>query len=113
MELFLLFYLQVTPDAHVPLPTKVGQFCGSKLSVKQIFTHNHNWDRYCLIHRGEIRAVEKREVEKMMSCKGPDIGYFVYQCPKCGEIIKKDPPVIPEKWEFGTKLDDWNYFRVS
>ncbi|MCW3135221.1 MAG: hypothetical protein N2V78_12955 [Methanophagales archaeon] len=29
------------------------------------------------------------------------------------EIIKKDPPVIPEKWEFGTKLDDWNYFRVS
>ncbi len=30
------------------------------------------------------------------------VGYF-----------KKDPPVIPEKWEFGTKLDDWNYLRVS
>lgn len=86
--LFLLFYLQVTQGAYLPPPTKVGQFCGSKLSVKQIFTHNHNWDRYCLIHGGEIRAV-KREVEKMMSCKGPDRGYFVYQCPKCGEIIEK------------------------
>ncbi|RJS70809.1 hypothetical protein CW714_06725 [Methanophagales archaeon] len=38
---------------------------------------------------GEIRAVEKREVEKMMSCKGPDRGYFVYQCPKCGVVIEK------------------------
>ena len=26
-------------------------------------------------------------MEKMMSCKGPDRGYFVYQCPKCGEIM--------------------------
>jgi hypothetical protein len=44
---------------------------------------------------------------------------YVPRCPKCGsrmefvEYFKKDPPVIPEKWEFGTKLDDWNYLRVS
>ncbi len=25
------------------------------------------------------------EVEKMMSCKGPDSGCYVYYCPKCGE----------------------------
>jgi len=87
--LFLLIYIQVTLEAPVPPPTKVGQFCGSKITVKQIFTDNHNWDRYCLLHRGEIRAVEKREVEKMMSCKGPDRGYFVYQCPKCGAVIEK------------------------
>ena len=42
-------------------------------------------DRYSLLHRGEIREVEKREVEKMMSCKGPDRGCFVYYSPKCGE----------------------------
>ncbi|MCW3140326.1 MAG: transposase zinc-binding domain-containing protein [Methanophagales archaeon] len=52
-----------------------------------MFTDNHNWDRdrYSLLHRGEIREVEKREVEKMMSCKGPDRGCFVYYSPKCGE----------------------------
>ncbi|RJS74196.1 hypothetical protein CW714_02000 [Methanophagales archaeon] len=55
------------------------------MTVKQIFTDNHNWGRYCLLHRGEIREVEKREVEKMMSCKGPDRGCFVYYCPKCEE----------------------------
>lgn len=87
--LFLLFYIQATLGAPVPPPTKGGQFCGSKISVKQIFTDNHNWDRYCLLHKAEIRAVEKKEVEKMMSCKGPDRGYFVYQCPKCNEIIRK------------------------
>ncbi|RLG29969.1 hypothetical protein DRN97_11140, partial [Methanosarcinales archaeon] len=53
-------------------------FCGSKITVKQIFTDNHNWDRYCLLHRGEIRAVEKREVEKMMCCKGPIVVKFDY-----------------------------------
>jgi len=28
------------------------------------------------LHRQEIRQVEKEEVEKMMSCKGPDRGCF-------------------------------------
>ena len=35
--------------------------------------------------RGREERREKREVEKMMSCKGPDRGCFVYYCPKCEE----------------------------
>lgn len=44
-----------------------------------------------------------------------DLCFNVPRCPKCGsrmefvEFFKKDPPVIPEKREFCTKLDDWNY----
>ena len=87
--LFLLIYIQVTLEAPVPPPQKLVSFAVLKSQVKQIFTDNHNWDRYCLLHRREIRAVEKREVGKMMSCKGPDRGYFVYQCPKCGAVIEK------------------------
>jgi len=41
------------------------------------------------------------------------------RCPKCGSrmefvtFFKKDPPIIPAKWVFGTKLDDWNYLCAS
>jgi hypothetical protein len=41
------------------------------------------------------------------------------RCPKCGSrmefvmFFKEDPPPISAKWEFGTKLDDWNYLGAS
>ena len=49
---------------------------------------------------------------------------YVPRCPKCGsqmefvEFFKKDPPVIPEKWEFGTKLENllnirWGFLMKS
>jgi hypothetical protein len=28
-------------------------------------------------------------------------------------FFKEDPPPLSEKWEFGTKLDDWNYLCAS
>jgi len=83
--LFLLLYLPAVQEAPVPTPIKIGCFRGSKFSVKDIFSHNHNWDRYYLFHREERREIEKREVEKIMSCKGPDRGCFTYYCPKCDE----------------------------
>jgi hypothetical protein len=87
--LFLLLYLQVTIEASVLPPTNIGKFHAPKFSVKQIFTDNHNWDQYYLSHGVEIRAVERKEVKKMLSCKGPDRGCFVYYCSKCDEYIEK------------------------
>jgi hypothetical protein len=41
------------------------------------------------------------------------------RCPICGTdlefviFFKKDPPWPSEKWDFGTKFDDWNYLCAS
>jgi len=55
------------------------------ITVKDIFLDNHNWDVYCHQNRGSIREVERVEVEKMLSCKEGDKGFFVYYCPCCNE----------------------------
>ena len=83
--LFLLLYLPAIQEAPVSPPIKIGWFHGSKFSIKDIFTDNHNWDSYYYFHRREIRQVEKEEVEKMMSCKSPYRGCYSYYCPKCEE----------------------------
>jgi Putative transposase/Transposase zinc-binding domain len=82
---FLLFCLSAIQEAVLTPPEQIGWFHRSEFSVKDIFTDNHNWDRYYYHHRREIRPIEREEVEKMMSCKGTDRGCYVYQCPKCGE----------------------------
>jgi hypothetical protein len=85
--LFLLLYLSDVHESIVSPPIKIGWF-HYKFSVKDIFTDNHNWDRYYYFHRQEIRQVEKKEVEKMMSCKGPDRGCRFYYCHRCEEYHK-------------------------
>jgi hypothetical protein len=72
-------------DATFSPPEKIGGFHRSEFSVKDIFIDNHNWDRYYYVHRREVRPVEREEVEKMLSCKGPDRGCYVYHCPNCDE----------------------------
>ncbi|MEK7114001.1 MAG: transposase, partial [Patescibacteria group bacterium] len=52
-------------------------------SVKLIF-ENH-WKHYLKCHN--VRDVELKEVEKMLSCKGFERGYFIYHCPNCKKQI--------------------------
>lgn len=52
-------------------------------SVKHIF-ENH-WKEYIETH--EVRDVELKEVEKMLSCKGFERGYFIYHCPNCDKQL--------------------------
>ena len=52
-------------------------------SVRVIFK-NH-WKEFLETHK--VRDVELKEVEKMLSCKGFERGYFIYNCPKCGKQI--------------------------
>ena len=81
----LLCCLTAIRDADLRSPEKIGGFQRSAFSVKEIFTDNHNWDRYYYVHRRKVRPVERAEVEKMRSCKGPERGCFVYYCPTCKE----------------------------
>jgi hypothetical protein len=56
-----------------------------EITVKDIFLDNHNWDVYWYQNRNNIREIERVEVEKMLSCKESDKGFFVYYCPCCNE----------------------------
>jgi len=55
-----------------------------RITLDHIFSHNHNWDVYRYKHATELRDVEIKEVEKMLSCQ--DRGYRLYECPRCQEI---------------------------
>ncbi len=52
-------------------------------SVKLIF-ENH-WKDY--LKTNKVREVERKEVEKMLSCKGLQRGYFAYHCNNCGKNL--------------------------
>jgi hypothetical protein len=52
-------------------------------SVKQIF--EDHWKEYLQTHH--VRAIEKEEVSKMLSCKGMERGCFVYYCRNCDKDV--------------------------
>ena len=63
------------------------------ITVKSIFTDNNNWDAFRLSEKANLRDVEIKEVNKMMTCKDANRGFFTYYC----EILPFDRSVI---WEF-------------
>ena len=58
-------------EVGVTLPEQIGRCNNSKVSVKQIFTDNHNWDRYYCVHQQEVQPAERAEVEKMLRHEEP------------------------------------------
>jgi hypothetical protein len=61
----LLCCLTVVRAANLCSPGKISWFQRSAFSVKEIFTDNHNWDRYYYVHRQEVRPVEAGEKEDL------------------------------------------------
>lgn len=57
------------------------------LTVKRIFEDNHNWDIFRLAESANLRDVEVKEVEKMLSCKDESRGFFIYRCESCGTFV--------------------------
>lgn len=55
------------------------------LSFKMILCLNDNWETYLKSGIYAVREVEKREVEKMLSCMDPEKGHSVYMCAECGK----------------------------
>ena len=65
---------------------------GGHHTIKQIFQHNHNWERFNHEHQGRIRPVIVEEVEKVLVCRDfSKLGFHHYRCPKCGRIEKIIP----------------------
>jgi len=58
-----------------------------ELSVRYIFEDNHNWDVFLHLNRASVRDVEIEEVEKMLSCKDADRGFFLWYCESCEEDV--------------------------
>lgn len=56
------------------------------ITINHIFSDNHNWDVYKFKHRGGLRDVEVKEVEKMLQCQSDSRGFFLYHCPNCGDF---------------------------
>lgn len=53
--------------------------------TKELF--EEYWDdfsNYAEEKHYEIRPVVSKEIDKMLKCKTPELGYSVYKCPKCG-----------------------------
>lgn len=55
------------------------------LSFKMILCLNDNWETYLKSGIYAVREVEKREVDKMLSCMDPEKGHSVYMCSECGK----------------------------
>jgi hypothetical protein len=58
----------------------------STITVKSIFADNNNWDVFQLSEKANLRDVEIKEVNKMMTCKDADRGFFTYYCENCGTV---------------------------
>ena len=54
------------------------------ITLQAIFLHN--WAYYCGWHEGAIRTVVYENVRKILKCRTPQLGYHLYQCPKCSGV---------------------------
>jgi hypothetical protein len=54
------------------------------LTVRHIFEDNHNWAGFRLAEKDNLRDVEIKEVNKMLSWKDESRGFFTYECESCG-----------------------------
>ncbi len=55
-----------------------------KISLQLIFFLY--WDAFCIWYKGNIRSTVYENVEKILKCRTPQLGYHIYQCPSCQEI---------------------------
>lgn len=59
----------------------------SGLSLKSIFHHNDNWQRFLANCKTTLRAAIITNVMKMMQCCSKELGYHQYTCPRCQYTI--------------------------
>lgn len=64
------------------------EICTGKYSIKHIFQHNHNWDKFKSQHAAFIRPDVHYNVNKVFSCKTNSLDFHQYVCPICGSSKK-------------------------
>lgn len=56
-----------------------------KYSIRDILIDNNNWEKYKLLHKGELREEQIKEVDAMLLCNDPRKGFWLYHCNDCNE----------------------------
>jgi hypothetical protein len=56
-----------------------------RYSIQNILIDNNNWERYKLLHKGELREEQIKEIDAMLLCNDPKKGFWVYYCKNCNE----------------------------
>lgn len=57
-------------------------------SIKHIFLHNDNWNKFKDQYASCIRPDVHYNVDKLFSCKTESLGFHQYICPQCGHAQK-------------------------
>ncbi len=71
------------------------EICTGKYSIKHIFQHNNNWDKFKSQHAAFIRPAVHYNLERVFLCKTDNLGFYHYLCPKCGNTKKSLLPANP------------------
>jgi hypothetical protein len=77
------------PDDIIVRGIQVRDFPDERLSIKGIFAHNQNWDRFRARYGGTLRDVEIQEAEKLLNCHGPNMGWKVWRCDECHHEVRQ------------------------
>lgn len=60
------------------------EFISGKITLRKIFLLY--WEPYLSWYQGQVREVVKENVNKILSCRTPLLGFHMYKCNKCGKI---------------------------
>jgi hypothetical protein len=53
-------------------------------TLQAIFTIH--WVAYCTWYKGVIRPTVYENIKKILACRTPQLGYHLYQCPRCSDV---------------------------
>lgn len=91
------------------------EICTGKYSIKHIFQHNDNWNRFKDQHDALIRPDVHYNIDKVFSCKTDKLGFHQYVCPTCGNT-KKVPHTCKSRFCSSCgkiAVDNWAQTSIS
>jgi hypothetical protein len=60
------------------------EYIAGVITLQYIFSQY--WDLYLSWYKGKIRAAVYENVEKILKCRTPQLGFHLYQCPECSRV---------------------------
>jgi hypothetical protein len=56
-------------------------------TIQQVFMEHDNWLRYVNAHKNILTPYQIEEVDRMLHCRDPANGFWMYYCHKCDNYI--------------------------
>jgi hypothetical protein len=91
------------------------EILSGKYSIKQIFMHNDNWNKFKTQYYSLIRPDVHYNIGKVFLCKTDELGFHQYVCPKCGHL-KKVPHTCKSRFCSScgkVAVDNWAQTSIS